>query len=207
MALGADLFASLHLGFLGGDDLTGPHCGDDLAAALCEGFRTNDFASVVPHLVSANAPPWLAAATRSALVTACDSGQADVARLLLQADGITAADANAESRFRPTDSDGEPFPCDSYTLLAAAADHGMDGVVQALVESGKADVNRGDSLALVGAAGSGDVACLKALLAVPGIDVNKPDADGNGALAIAAHFGATNCAVALLAAPGEHSTT
>ncbi len=52
------------------------------------------------------------------------------------------------------------------------------------------------------AAENGHTECVKLLLAAPGIDVNKPDDDGETPLYRAAENGHTECVKLLLAAPG-----
>ena len=179
--------------------LLGLVLGEGVVAALHEGFlKGGDFTAVVPLLVGAGGKPYLAAATRAALATACDAGLAGVASLLLEADSVRAEDADAESAH--VDENG----VDGYTLLAAAADRGDAGVVRALVDSGKADVNamcRKGKFPLLRAACGGHSACLDILLAAPGIDVNKHDGY-DCALTAAAQHGRAECVIALLAADG-----
>ena len=169
--------------------------GEGVVAALHEGFLMGgDFTAVVPLLVGAGAKPYLASAARAALATACDSGLAGVARLLLEADGVRAEDADVGSTHGG-----------SHTLLSAAADRGDVGVVRALIGSGKASVNRvndGGDPPLVAAASCGRMACVEALLAAPAIDVCAVDEDADCALVVAAQHGLTGCVVMLLAADG-----
>ena len=172
--------------------------GAEVVAALHEGFaKGGDFTGVVPLLVAPGARPYLAAAARGALATACDAGKAGVAALLLEADGVRAEDADAESTSGGFD--------DGYTLLAAAVARGYAAVVRALVSSGKADVNAvgdtGDS-ALALAACQEDKACFRALLAADGIQINHADPDGHTALMHVADRGHTGGTLALLAVAG-----
>ena len=185
--LGAGVVDALHVGFAQGGDYTG----------------------VVPLLVGAGAKPYLAAAARAALATACDHGLAGVAVLLLRADGVRAEDAGVTSR-RYT------FPAwstQTISILAAAALRGDDAVVRALVDSGKADVNNcaDGFLPLACAACRGHAACVATLLVAPGIDVNKQPTSGTGygynrfgnsALADAASGGHTAILRTLLAVDG-----
>ena len=179
--------------------LLGLVLGEGVVAALHEGFlQGGDFTAVVPLLVGADANPHLAAATRAALAAACDAGLAGVASLLLEADGVRAEDADAQSS-RVDEGGG-----DGYTLLAAAADRGDAGVVRALVGSGKADVSasgENEQFPLLRAARGGHAACLEMLLAAPGIEVNRHDAF-DCALTTAAEHGRAECVAALLAADG-----
>ena len=175
--------------------------GPDVVGALREGFLNGgDFTGVVPLLVGAGAKPHLAAAARGALAAACNTGRADVALLLLGADGIRPADADLASD-EHVDRDGYRY---SGTLLSAAVHRGDEAVVRALVASGKADVNlEGSGLSpLTHAAQCGNTACVHALLTAPGIDVNKLDRCGDTALITAATNGHTACARALLVADG-----
>ena len=176
--------------------------GAGVVAALREGFlKGGDFTGVVPLLVAAGAKPHLAAAARAALATACDTGRAGVAALLLEAEGVRAADANAGS----THESAVHNTPGGFSLLTAACIRGDSGVVRALVGSGKADPNGGGTngyLPLVEAADNGNAACLAALLAAPGIDVNQADVAGDRALACASGRGNTLCVQALLAAGG-----
>ena len=174
--------------------------GAEVVTALHEGFaKGGDFTAVVPLLVGPGAKPYLAAATRATLASACDAGLAGVASLLLEAEGVRFADANAASTYTDEDFDG------GYTLLSAAADRGDVQTVRALVDSGKADVNGCGSngcLPLAAAAWRGRAACVEALLAADGIDANGRDSDGETALAVAASAGRAGCVRALLAADG-----
>ena len=68
--LGKEFVAAMHAAFLNGGDFTG----------------------VVPLLCGADASPHLAAATRAALVAACDSGPAGATYLLLAAGCVRAED-------------------------------------------------------------------------------------------------------------------
>ena len=154
---------------------------------------------MVPLLVGPGAKPYLAAATRAALVSACDAGKAGVAALLLEADGVRAQDVDAASTH--VDEHGEG----GFSLLAAAADRGDLAVVRALASCGKADANAGGTgghLPLVRAAMNGHVACLGALLAADGIDANLMDEDGETALIEATAGGNVACLQALLAVDG-----
>ena len=80
-------------------------------------------------------------AAQEAFLDACVDGEADAAALLLEGDGV---DGNAVvnpgyvHNDDPDDADTE----DGDTVLTRAARHGFGGVARALVESGKADVNR-----------------------------------------------------------------
>ena len=174
--------------------------GAEVVTALHEGFaKGGDFTAVVPLLVGPGAKPYLAAATRAALATACDTGQAGVAALLLESDGVRGEDANVASTH--VDGSGE----NGLSLLAAAADRGDLGVVGVLVSSGKADVNAGGTgghAPLARAAMNGHVACLGALLAADGIDANLTDEHGDTALIDATAGGNVACLQALLAVDG-----
>ena len=174
--------------------------GAEVVAALHDGFaKGGDFTAVVPLLVGPGAKPYLAAATRAALATACDEGRAGVAALLLEADGVRAQDADAASTH--VAGHGQS----SLSLLAAAADRGDLAVVHALVRSGKANANgpgRRNQPPAVRAADKGHAACLAALLMVPGIDANQTNEHGATALIVAANNESSACVRALLAVDG-----
>ena len=186
--------------------------GAEVVAALHEGFaKGGDFTAVVPLLVGPGAKPYLAAATRAALATACDAGQAGVAALLLEADGVRAKDANVPST--RVDEHGQG----GFTLLSAAADRGDLAVVRALSRSGKADANSAGrreaggqgNLPLMLAVYTGCTAVVAELLAAPGIDVDRLDRIGGTtttALSEAARLGETACLAALLRAGGYPNT-
>ena len=180
--------------------------GDDVVAALEEGSRTTskDFTRVIPLLVEACAKPPLVAAARAALVSACDGGKADAAALLLEADGMRAEDADAESACRKR----KDYYDGPNSLLVAAAERADVGVVRALVDSGKASVNGNDGDVyppLERAARAGSLACVEALLAADSIDVNQAGWDeyqDYSALTAAAELGRAACLRAVLAADG-----
>ena len=181
--------------------------GEAVVAALHEGcLGGGDFTRVVPLLVGPGAKPWLAAAVRAALATACDTGRAGAAALLLAADGVTPEDANVASVYHRkyfSHHNAAHVADEGYSLLSAAARRGDVEVVRALIASGKASVNGEEKRAgnegedkdededededatrlvrwrvpLMEAAASGSVACVEALLADPGIEVNHVEGD------------------------------
>lgn len=91
-----------------------------------------------------------------------------------------------------------------YTALMEAAYHGRVECLRALLAAG-ADANRTDAFdcsALSYAARRGHADCVRLLLAVPGIEVNKGDRDGETPLFKACRNGHTECARLLLEIPG-----
>lgn len=91
-----------------------------------------------------------------------------------------------------------------YTALMEAAYHGRAECLRALLAAG-ADVNRTDAFdcsALTYAARRGHADCVRLLLAVPGIEVNTGDRDGETPLFKACRNGHKECARLLLEAPG-----
>ena len=121
------------------------------------------------------------------LVLAIRSEDTACVEALLSTDGI---DANAA--VNPAYDGDDPDSEDGDTILVRAARAGNVGAMRALVESGKADVNRAapnGQLPLVQAVRSNHAACLEVLLAADGIDANQPCDFGRAALATAAFAG------------------
>ena len=135
------------------------------------------------------------------LVLAIRSKDAACVEALLSADGI---DANAP--VSPDYDGGCDANCkDGDTILVRAARVGNVGAMRALVESGKADVNRAapnGERPLVQAVHSNHAACLEVLLAADGIDASQQDGHGRTALATAAFKGNTAFVQRLLGAGG-----
>ena len=168
--------------------------GADVVAALREGFSRGDLTGVVPLLAAAAANPHLLRAAQEAFVDACVGGEADEVALLLEGDGV---DGNA-----PVDPDYDPAEAESYvedgvgdTVLGRAARNSHAGVLRALLDSGKADVNRaapsGERPLLLAMDNADGPECAEALLAADGIDTNAVCGrrDGRTALLCAAEAG------------------
>ena len=135
------------------------------------------------------------------LVLAIRSQDTACVEALLSADSI---DANAA--VNPDYDGGVAVDAeDGDTILVRAAREGNAGAVRALVESGKADVNRdapNGALPLVQAIRSGEAACVEVLLHADGTSINKGDGDGWTALLAAAGKGNAALAQRLLGAGG-----
>ena len=165
--------------------------GEGLLAAIHEGFLKGDLAGAVLLLAADSAEPHLRTATQAVFVDACDAGEEDVVRLLLGCDGVdgnAAVDPDYDVEEGDyLDMEGGDEEADS--VLTSAARNGRAGVVRALVESGKVDVNRrapNGELPLMQAVRSGGAACLDALLAAAGVETSVVDGDGYTALMVAA---------------------
>ena len=135
------------------------------------------------------------------LVLAILSQNTTCVEALLSADGI---DANAA-----VNPDYDHDTCkgveDGDTILVRAAREGNAGAVRALVESGKADVNRAapnGELPLVQAIFAKNAACVEGLLAADGINTTLADINGDTALIAAAHAGNAVWVQLLLGAAG-----
>ena len=123
------------------------------------------------------------------LVLAIRSKDTACVEALLSSDGI---DANAP--VNPSYSGDDLEDLDGDTILVRAARVGNVGAVRALVESGKADVNRAapnGERPLVQAVRSNHAACMEVLLAADGIDANQQSGYGRTAFVIAACAGNT----------------
>ena len=148
--------------------------GEEVLAALYEGFLQGDLTGVVPLLTATTAKPHLRQAAQDVFLAACLENEAGAAALLLEGDGV---DGNAvvDPSYVRNDEDwldsSENEAGD--TVLTRAAREGRSGMVRALVESGKADVNHAapnGELPLVLAIYTGEGDCVEALLAADGID-------------------------------------
>ena len=168
--------------------------GEDVLAALRDGFLKGDLTSVVPLLAAATAKPHLHTALQETFAGACDAGEADVVALLLECNGVDSNAAVDPRYVRPQKNDEYwQYSCSDIALmndeddaagdtaLTRATRRGRSAVVRTLVQSGKVDVNRpgpNGGLPLVLAVRSGDTACVELLLLVNGIDANAA-ADSN----------------------------
>ena len=146
--------------------------GEDVFAALHEGFLKGDLTAVIPLLAAATTKPYLRKAAQEVFVAACKDGEANAAALLLEGDGV---DGNAVLNQHCVVDEGWAYGDNKEgdTALTRAAREGRGHVVRALVESGKVDVNRAGrngELPLVLAIKSTDASCAEALLAADGID-------------------------------------
>ena len=154
--------------------------GEEVLAALRDGFLKGDLTGVVPLLAAATAKPHLRQAAQAAFVGACSVGEADAAALLLGCDGIDGNAAVNPGYVRPGHMDFEfavndEGDADGDTVLTRAARNACSDVVRVLVASGKVDPNRAGpngGLPLVLAIRSKDTACVKVLLSADGIDAN-----------------------------------
>ena len=134
------------------------------------------------------------------LVLAIRSKNTACVEALLSTVGI---DANAA--VNPTFVHGLEDVEEGDTILVRAAREGNAGAVRALVESGKADVNRAapnGELPLVQAIYSNHGACAEILLATDDVDTNQVDGDGWTALFAAANKGSIMWVQHLLGAAG-----
>ena len=197
--------------------------GDDVLAALREGFLTGDLTGVVPLLTAATAKPHLRQAALLAFADVCAAGEADAVALLLEFDGVNGDAVVNPEYARNTENDendddghtygdegngyayGDESNEEGDTILTRAVRRGQGGIVRALVESGKADVNRAGpngGLPLVLAIHAGDATCVEALLSADGIDTNQTNIYGQTALIAAARVGSAVWVQRLLGAAG-----
>ena len=137
------------------------------------------------------------------LVLAIRSEDTTCVQVLLSAEGI---DANAA--VNPCYIEGDDADEEGDTILARAAREANAGAVQALVGSGKVDVNRAapngePPLVLAMENGHGaDAGCVEVLLAADGVDPNASSRDGWTALMAAACVSSTKWVRRLLETPG-----
>ena len=146
--------------------------GADVVAALHEGFLKGDLTSVVPLLAAATAKPYLLQAAREAFAAACGDNEAEEAALLLEGDGVDG-NAAVDPGYEYDEYDGWEDNEEGDTVLTRAARNNHAGVVRALLESGKADVNAraaNGERALVLAMKAGAPACVEVLFAAADID-------------------------------------
>ena len=194
--------------------------GEEVLAALRDGFLKGDLTGVVPLLAAATAKPYLRAAVRLAFGSVCGAGEVDAAALLLECDGIDGNAALNPGYVRSAYNDEEygyavndEDDAEGDTALTRSARCGQSGAVRALVASGKADVNRAGpngGLPLALAIRSEDTACVEALLSADGIDANaavnpnyvhggdEDDAGGDTLLVCAARQGMAGAVRALV---------
>ena len=149
--------------------------GEDVVAALRDGFLKGDLTGVIPLLTADAAKPHLRRAVQDIFAAACHAGEDRVFSRLLQwgVDGHAALESDYEY---DTDEDEHPDENEQGdTVLTRAARNGNRHVVRTLAASGQIDVNKpapNGELPLTQAIYAKDLDCVEVLLAADGINPN-----------------------------------